>query len=99
MYEHYIYNCIQKRSRYASEFVGTFILVASIKLIVGIGTGYAPLGVGITLTMIVYHYGYISLAMFNPAVTIGQMIRNSDTFKRKDCMQWIMYLVMQFLGI
>merc|ERR1712096_110223 len=87
-----------KISRYASEFVGTFILVASVKMIIGTKSENAAIGVGTTLMMIVYHYGYNSLAMFNPSVTIGQVIRNPDNFERSNPVQIAMYFAMQFLG-
>ena len=36
--------------------------------------------------------------MFNPSITIGQSIRNSETFRRNDCGQIFMYLISQFIG-
>eukprot|EP00483_Globobulimina_turgida_P001990 UN01992 len=87
-----------KISRYASEFVGTFVLVASIKLIVGSGTPYAAFGIGLTLMVIVSIYGYVSLAQFNPSVTIAFVVRDCKALPRNDYMQWIIYIVMQFCG-
>ena len=58
----------------------------------------APLGIGFTLMMIVYNYGYNSLGMYNPSVTIAHIIRNSKNFQRDDYIQWIIYFIMQFLG-
>lgn len=58
----------------------------------------APLGIGFTLMMVVYNYGYNSLGMYNPAVTIAQIIRNSKTFHRNDYIQWTIYFIMQFSG-
>ena len=91
-------------SRYVSEFAGTFILIAVIKLSFGsyhyedISPYYAPFAVGITLMMLVYNYGYISMAMFNPAVTISQIIRDSDNFRRDNFRMWITYFIVQFVG-
>eukprot|EP01084_Bolivina_argentea_P275902 470614_1 len=94
-----------KISRYVSEFSGTFILVAAIKLL--FGSNYeenlnvevlAPIGVGFTLMMVVYNYGYNSLGMYNPSVTIAHIIRDSQMFKRSDYMQWIIYFIAQFAG-
>ena len=48
--------------------------------------------------MVVYNYGYNSLGMYNPAVTLAQIIRNSKNFHRVDRIQWIMYFSVQFLG-
>eukprot|EP01084_Bolivina_argentea_P184794 318732_1 len=87
-----------KISRYACEFVGTFVLVASIKLLIGSGTPYAPFGIGLTLLVIVSIYGYISLAQFNPSVTIGFVVRNSKSLPRSDYMQWILYIICQICG-
>ena len=91
----------QELSRYVSEFVGTFILVAAIKLSFGNGESSAffyPFTIGMTLMMLVYNYGYISLAMFNPAVTLAQIFRDSNNFRRKNVSMWISYLTMQFAG-
>jgi len=66
-------------SRYASEFAGTFILIASIKLILGNGESSSPvaaLAIGFTLMVIVYLHGHNSLGMFNPSVLIAHVIRN-----------------------
>lgn len=92
----------QKLSRYISEFSGTFVLICAIKLILGSSNAslvsLAPLGIGFTLQMIVYNYGYNSLGMYNPSVCIAHIIRNSKNFKRNDYIQWTMYFVAQFLG-
>ena len=92
----------QKISRYASEFVGTFTLVAAIKLIIASQGAYspslAPFGVGLTLMVIVSMFGYISLAQFNPSVTLGFVIRNYEALPRSDWIQWIMYIILQFAG-
>lgn len=96
---------MQKISRYASEFVGTFVLVACIKLLLadtGVDSTFrrelAPFGIGLTLLVIVSIYGYISLAQFNPSVTIGFIVRDCEALPRKDWVQWCMYFVMQFTG-
>ena len=90
-------------ARYLSEFVGTAILVCAIKMILAASTltVFGGLYIGLTLLVIVYLYGYNSLGMFNPAVTIGQFIRNSETFGHRDTdqnIQFLIYLVVQFLG-
>ena len=59
---------------------------------------FGGLFIGLTLTAITYIFGFNSLAMFNPAVTIGHLIRNSETFGYRDIDQWMTYLVVQFLG-
>eukprot|EP01084_Bolivina_argentea_P124577 220750_1 len=97
-----------KVSRYVSEFVGTMFLVASIKLIIGynsintvdqgILSLVAPFGIGLTLNCLICMFGYISLAQFNPAVTLGFIIRDTASLPRKDFIQWLMYWVSQFTG-
>jgi len=86
-------------SRYASEFSGTFILIASIKFIVGSGTDLAPLAIGFTLQMIVYLHGHNSLGMFNPSVLIAHIVRNKLLHGISPHLGEVtMYLVAQFLG-
>eukprot|EP01083_Nonionella_stella_P026843 73910_1 len=94
-----------KISRYVSEFSGTFILVATIKLTFGPDFEedishaiLAPIAVGFSLMMIVYNYGYISLGMYNPAVTLAHIIRDSKAFPASDYIQWTMYFIAQFTG-
>eukprot|EP00486_Rosalina_sp_Unknown_P015998 CAMPEP_0201595224 /NCGR_PEP_ID=MMETSP0190_2-20130828/192297_1 /ASSEMBLY_ACC=CAM_ASM_000263 /TAXON_ID=37353 /ORGANISM="Rosalina sp." /LENGTH=405 /DNA_ID=CAMNT_0048055133 /DNA_START=30 /DNA_END=1248 /DNA_ORIENTATION=- len=98
-----------KVSRYVSEFIGTMFLVMSIKLIIGFTSGIdivegssiamvAPFGIGITLMVLICMFGYISLAQFNPAVTLGFVIRDMASLPRKDFVQWLMYWLSQFAG-
>ena len=47
---------------------------------------------------IIYAYGYISCAHFNPAVTLAFTIRNVDKWPRSDYAQIIMYLIVEYLG-
>ncbi len=59
-----------------TELVGTFFLVLAIGLSV-LGTGGAPVAlvVGVVLLAIVYSGGPVSRAMYNPAVSLGFVLR------------------------
>jgi len=86
-------------SRFASEFSGTFILIAVIKLAVASSSELAPLTIGFTLMVIVYLHGHNSLGMFNPSVLIAHVIRNQLLHGLSpDIIEITIYLLAQILG-
>jgi aquaporin Z len=80
--------------KYTVEFIGTFFLVFGIGMAVRGGLGnFAPLAIGAVLMAMIYSGGHISGAHFNPAVSVGALIRGS--MAKAD---FVPYLVAQIFG-
>ena len=82
-------------NKYIAEFIGTFFLVLTIGC-TGIGAGagvIAPLAIGAALMVMVFAGGHISGGHYNPAVTLGVLIRGK--VNRTDVLP---YMVAQLLG-
>src|SRR5947199_10761988 len=82
-------------NKYIVEFIGTFFLVLTIGC-TGIGAGasvIAPLAIGAALMVMVYAGGHISGAHYNPAVTLGVVIRG-----KLKAVDMVPYLISQIAG-
>src|SRR6267142_5762402 len=82
-------------NKYIAEFIGTFFLVLTIGC-TGIGAGagvIAPLAIGAALMVMVFAGGHISGGHYNPAVTLGVLIRG-----KVSAADVAPYMVAQVLG-
>lgn len=82
-------------NKYIAEFIGTFFLVLTIGC-TGIGAGagvIAPLAIGAALMVMVFAGGHISGAHYNPAVTLGVLIRG-----KVNAGDVVPYMIAQFAG-
>lgn len=79
--------------KYATETIGTMLLVATIGAAVGNASPLAPLGIGAVLAALVYAGGHVSGAHYNPAVTIAAFVRGR--IGHRDA---VGYVVAQVLG-
>lgn len=82
-------------NKYIAEFIGTFFLVLTIGCtVVGAGTGViAPLAIGAALMVMVFAGGHISGGHYNPAVTLGVLIRG-----KVNATDVVPYWLAQFAG-
>ena len=82
-------------NKYIAEFIGTFFLVLTIGCTgLGAGTGVIPpLAIGAVLMVMVFAGGHISGAHYNPAVTLGILIRGR--LKSADA---VPYMIAQVVG-
>ena len=82
-------------NKYITEFVGTFFLVLTIGC-TGIGAGagvIAPLAIGAALMVMVFAGGHISGGHYNPAVTLGVLIRG-----KVQAADVVPYMIAQCIG-
>jgi aquaporin Z len=82
-------------NKYATEFIGTFFLVLTIGCtVLAGGTGVIPpLAIGSALMVMIFAGGHISGGHYNPAVTLGALIRG-----RTSVPDALAYWVVQILG-
>src|SRR4030095_7618076 len=82
-------------NKYIAEFIGTFFLVLTIGCtVIGTRAGViAPLAIGAALMVMVYAGGHISGGHYNPAVTLGILIRG-----KVQPADVVPYMLAQFAG-
>ena len=76
-----------------TEFIGTFFLVLTVCLTVTAGTPFAPLAIGSALMVMVYMGGHVSGGHYNPAVSLGAMLRGKMPSR-----DFVPYVTAQLLG-
>src|SRR5215472_17039537 len=79
--------------KYVTEFIGTFGLVFTVGCAILSGSPLAPVAIGSALMVLVYAGGHISGGHYNPAVTLGVLLRGKIPFADAGP-----YLVAQFAG-
>jgi len=79
--------------KYLTEFIGTFFLVLTVGLTVVGGTPMAPLAIGCSLMIMVYMGGHVSGGHYNPAVSLGLLLRG-----RLPASDFGPYVIAQLLG-
>lgn len=61
--------------KYATEAIGTFVLMFTVGTTVLSGSALAPFAIGAALMAMIYAGGHISGAHYNPAVTVAVLVR------------------------
>lgn len=83
--------------RTVSEFIGTFIFLGVIVTVTdpsaNVSPGIAPLAMGLILAGLVFWFGDLTGAAFNPAVTAMFWLKGDFTWQRS-----LAYFVAQFLA-
>jgi aquaporin Z len=78
--------------KYAVELIGTFLFVFAIGTAASLSGAFAPLAIGSALMVMVYAGGHISGGHFNPAVTLGALVRGRIG-PRDAAAYWVVQLV------
>ena len=78
--------------KYATELIGTFLFVFAIGTAASLSGALAPLAIGSALMVMVYAGGHISGGHYNPAVTLGALVRGRIG-PRDAVAYWVVQLV------
>lgn len=78
--------------KYSVEFLGTFFLVLVIALAVKNAGDFAPLAIWSVLMVMIYAWGHVSGAHFNPAVSLAVWLRWKSTVS-----EMVQYWIAQIL--
>jgi aquaporin Z len=83
------------RRKYLAEFIGTFFLVLTVCMIAfsKVSADIQPFAIGLTLMGLIYTFGHISAAQFNPAVSLAFYLRGKINAKETG-----FYIVAQISG-
>jgi aquaporin Z len=84
---------MHKHAAYLTELIGTFFLVFTVGASVLTGSPLAPLAIGAILMVMVYAGGHVSGGHYNPAVTMGVLLR-----RRIELADAVVYWVAQVVG-
>jgi len=75
------------------ELIGTFFLVLTVVVAVANGGAMAPVAIGASLMVMIYAGGHISGGHFNPAVSLGALIRGALSMA-----DFVPYVIAQLIG-
>lgn len=84
---------MHRYAAYVTELIGTFFLTFTVGTSVLSGTPLAPLAIGAVLMVMIYAGGHVSGGHYNPAVTVGVLVR-----RRIELPDAIVYWVAQVVG-
>jgi len=87
-------------NKIATEFIGTFFLILTIGCTVLAGGGgvIPPLAIGSALMVMIFAGGHISGAHYNPAVTLGALLRGRTSIPEA-VGYWIAQIVAAFAAV
>jgi aquaporin Z len=77
---------------FVTELIGTFFLVLTVGCAVLGRSALAPLAIGSALMVMVYAGGHISGGHYNPAVTLGVLLRRKMSVGRA-CIHWLAQMI------